>query len=63
MLIANLMVQGVIVSDNDIPHADIDKEVAKAEKNKFDELNNLMSKYDSAEARVKYMNSPEFAMK
>ena len=63
MLIANLFVQGVLVSDNAIPHEDIDKEVAHAEEHKFDEVTNLMSKYDKAEKRIKYLASPEYAKK
>ena len=61
MLIANALC--LQISDAEVPHEDIDKEVAHAEKHKFDEVNNLMSKYDKAEARVKYLNSPEYALK
>ena len=40
MLIANLLVSGLKVSESDstVPHDDIDKEVAHAEKHKFDEV-------------------------
>ena len=63
MLIANTLVSGLNISDQDVPHEDIDKEVAHAEKHKFDEVTNLMSRYDKAEARVEYLNSPEYAEK
>ena len=63
MLIANALVSGMQISDSDVPHEDIDKEVAHAEKHKFDEVTNLMSKYDKAEDKVRYLNSPEYAQK
>ena len=65
MLIANLLVNGLKVSESDstVPHDDIDKEVAHAEKHKFDEVTNLMSRYDKAEAKVEYLASPEYAQK
>ena len=60
ILMADVVIQGISISDSDIPHSDLDKEVAKAEKEKFDEVNNLMSKYDKAEAKAKYLASPEY---
>ena len=39
------------------PEADKKKE----EERKFAEVNALMSKYDQAEAHIKWINSPEFA--
>ena len=59
----NILVKGVSIADSVIPHEELDKEVAHAEKHKFDEVNNLMSKYDKAEARAEYLASPEYAEK
>lgn len=61
MLIANGFVDSLCLHDQDVSHEDIDKEVAHAEKHKFDEVNNLMSKYDKAEAKAEYLASPEYA--
>ena len=36
-----------------------DEEIRQA-KHKFDELNKLMGKYDSAEKKAKWLNSPEY---
>ena len=62
-LLGIMVINGVSISDSSVPHEDIDKEVAHAEKHKFDEVNNLMSKYDKAEERIKYLASPEYAEK
>ena len=37
------------------------KTEAKLKDKKFEEVNNLMSKYDNAEKRIKWLNSPEYA--
>ena len=38
-----------------------DKPPAKKTDKKFEEVNNLMNKYDSAEKRAKWLRSPEYA--
>ena len=48
-------------TDNDLGAEEGDAEQKRQDKAKFDEVMSLMNKYDSAEAHIKWVNSPEYA--
>ena len=43
--------------------SDLSEEEKSQKKHKYDEVNNLMSKYDGAEKKFKWLNSPEYKKK
>ena len=51
--------EGVVAGVNPDDLSDVEKNQIK---HKFDEVNNLMSKYDGAEKKAKWLNSPEYAL-
>ena len=68
VLLANLsLLEAILINGKEEEVAEVNPDdLSDVEKNqikhKFDEVNNLMSKYDGAEKKAKWLNSPEYAL-